>query len=66
MTNFFADFAQNPNALSKCAVLKNKNSLLVVFATLTEGTPTHTDKPRHKSRNHKKLIPHTERKDTEK
>ena len=31
MTNFFADFAQNPNALSKSAVLKKKNSLLVLI-----------------------------------
>ena len=31
MTNFFADFAQNPNAFSKSAVLKKKNSLLVLI-----------------------------------
>ena len=31
MTNFFADFAQNPNALSRSAVLKKKNSVLVLI-----------------------------------
>ncbi len=31
MTNFFADFVQNPNAFSKSAVLKKKNSVLVLI-----------------------------------